>query len=84
VTPLAAIGEAVKALRTRISNHEARATDFEDAVTKAFVSHRDYINDLFVEVEALKAENQKLHEKVEKQDAAIVEILDLLEALKSA
>lgn len=78
------MGDAVKALRKRISDHEGRATDFEKAVTGAFERHRDYINDLFTEVETLKAENQKLHEKLKQQDAAIIEILDVVSALKSS
>lgn len=83
MTPLAAIGEAVKALRTRISNHESRATEFEKAVTDGFETQSGYINDLFNEVEALKAENLKLHEKLGQQDAAIIEILDVVMVLKS-
>lgn len=84
MTPLQAMGEAVKALRTRISNSESRSGEFEKAVTSAFEIHRDDINDLFTEVETLKAENQKLCEKIEQQDATIIEILDVVETLRSA
>ena len=84
MTPLAAIGEAVKTLRTRISKNETRTGEFEKAVTDGFVTQAGYINELFSQVEALKAENQDLRVKIEHQDETIVQVLDAMEALRFA
>ena len=82
MTPLAIIGEAVKALRTRLTTVEHHSKSVEEGLVDVFATYPGHITDLYAQVDDLKAENQKLHEKIEKQDTAIIEILDVVMALK--